>query len=282
SACLDLNELLMRMFASSLRRHIRDSAFNELEQCLLHPFARHVAGNRRAVTFAADLIDLVDIDDAAFGAFDIVIRCLEQLEDDVFHVLSDVSGFGERRRIGEGEGYVQILGQRLREQRLSGARRAHHQDVALLELYVVDVLFLCGDALVVIMDRHGENFFGPFLSDDILIEAMLDLGGFLEFGRNFFLCLFPVFGDDVVAQIDTFVANVDRGSGDEFADFGAALPAERTAKVSIHLFLLGHASSRYYLSLAPSFSDATFNDLGARVIPSSTKPYRFASSPDMK
>ena len=163
------------MLASALGRHVGDSAFDELEQRLLHPFARDVAGDGRAVTLAADLIDLVDIDDAAFGAFDVVIRCLEQLEDDVFHILSDIPGFGERRRIGEGEGDVQILGQGLGQQRFPGARRAHHQDVAFLEFHVVDVLFLGRDAFVVIMDRHGENFFGPFLSDDVLIEVMLDL-----------------------------------------------------------------------------------------------------------
>ena len=95
-----------------------------------------------------------------------------------------------------------------------------------------------------VVDRDGENFLGPFLSDDVLVEVMLDVGGFLKFGRDFFLCFFPILRDDVVAQIDTFVADVHRRSGNQFADFVPAFPAERTTKVTIHLFLLGHASSR--------------------------------------
>jgi hypothetical protein len=41
---------------------------------------------------------LVDIDDPALGALDIVVGGLQQLEDDVFDVLADIAGFGERRR----------------------------------------------------------------------------------------------------------------------------------------------------------------------------------------
>jgi hypothetical protein len=42
-------------------------AFHDLEQRLLHALARHVAGDRGIVGLAADLVDLVDIDDAALA-----------------------------------------------------------------------------------------------------------------------------------------------------------------------------------------------------------------------
>src|SRR6266567_3725031 len=61
---VDLQEFLLRMLASALRRHRCDGAFHDLEQGLLHALARDVAGDRRVVGFAADLVDLVDIDDA--------------------------------------------------------------------------------------------------------------------------------------------------------------------------------------------------------------------------
>jgi hypothetical protein len=94
---VDLQELLLRMLASALRRHRRDGAFHDLEQRLLHALARHVAGDRGVVGLAADLVDLVDIDDAALGALDVVVGGLQQLEDDVLDVLADIAGFGERR-----------------------------------------------------------------------------------------------------------------------------------------------------------------------------------------
>jgi len=42
---VDLQELLLRMLASALRRHRRDRAFHDLEQRLLHALARDVAGD---------------------------------------------------------------------------------------------------------------------------------------------------------------------------------------------------------------------------------------------
>src|SRR5262249_3503934 len=61
---VDLQEFLLRMLASALGRHRRDGAFHDLEQRLLHALARDVAGDRGVVGLAADLVDLVDIDDA--------------------------------------------------------------------------------------------------------------------------------------------------------------------------------------------------------------------------
>jgi hypothetical protein len=62
---VDLQEFLLRMLAPALRRNARGGAFHQLEQRLLHALARHVAGDRRVFGLAADLVDLVDVDDAA-------------------------------------------------------------------------------------------------------------------------------------------------------------------------------------------------------------------------
>jgi hypothetical protein len=105
---VDLQEFLLRMLASALRRHRRHGAFHDLEQRLLHALARDVASDRRVVGLAADLVDLVDIDDAALGLFDIVVGGLQQLEDDVLDVLADIAGFGESGRIGHGERHIGV------------------------------------------------------------------------------------------------------------------------------------------------------------------------------
>jgi hypothetical protein len=62
---VDLQEFLLRMLAAALRRHGGGGAFHDLQQRLLHALARHVAGDRGIVGLAADLVDLVDVDDAA-------------------------------------------------------------------------------------------------------------------------------------------------------------------------------------------------------------------------
>ena len=95
---VDLQEFLLRMLASALRRHTRHRAFYDLEQGLLHALARYVAGDRRVVGFAGNLVDLVDVDNAALRALDVVVGGLEQLENDVLDVFTNVAGFGQRGR----------------------------------------------------------------------------------------------------------------------------------------------------------------------------------------
>ena len=63
----------MRMLATALRRHRRNRAFNDLQQGLLHALARHIADDRWVLGLAADLVDLIDIDNAALGPLDIIV-----------------------------------------------------------------------------------------------------------------------------------------------------------------------------------------------------------------
>ena len=111
--CVDLQELLLRMLASALRRNGGCGPFHQLKQRLLHTFARNVAGDRRVFGLTADLIDFVDIDDPVLGLLDVIVAGLEQLEDDVLDVFAHVACLGQRSRIGHGEGHVEGLGERL-------------------------------------------------------------------------------------------------------------------------------------------------------------------------
>jgi hypothetical protein len=61
------------MLAAALRRYRRHSAFHDFQQRLLHALARHVAGDRRTVGLAADLVDFVDIDDTALSLLYIIV-----------------------------------------------------------------------------------------------------------------------------------------------------------------------------------------------------------------
>ena len=142
---VDLDELLVRVLAPALRRHRRGRALEDLQQRLLHALAGDVAGDRRVLALASDLVDLVDVDDAGLGLLDVVVGGLDQLEQDVLDVLADVAGLGQRGGVGDGERDVEHLGERLRQQRLAAAGRAEQQDVALLQL----------DRVLVVADRPG-------------------------------------------------------------------------------------------------------------------------------
>src|SRR5262249_28086440 len=121
---VDLKELLVRVLAAALRGNVGHRAFENLEQRLLDALARDVAGDGGILVLAADLVDLVDIDDALLALFDVAAGRLQQLEDDVLDILAHIARFGERRRVDDREGDRQQLGERLREERLSGTGRA--------------------------------------------------------------------------------------------------------------------------------------------------------------
>ena len=220
---VDLDELLVRVLAAALRRNRGDRALEDLQQRLLHALAGDVAGDRRVLGLAGDLVDLVDVDDAGLGPLDVVVGGLDQLEQDVLDVFADVAGLGERRGVGDGERHVEPLREGLREVGLAAAGRADQQDVALLDLDVVDDRVGRGegragaDALVVVVDRDGEGLLGRLLADDVLLEEGEDLFRLrqLELARGLFAGFGETLFDDLVAELDAFVADVDAGTGDQ-------------------------------------------------------------------
>ena len=229
---VDLEELLVRMLAAALRRHVGDRALEDLQERLLDAFARHVARDRGVLVLAADLVDLVDVDDALLALLDVAAGGLEQLEDDVLDVLADVARFGQRRRVDDRERDREQLGERLGEQRLAGAGRPDQEDVRLGQLDVVAAarLLLDLDPLVVVVDRDGELLLGPFLADDVLVEELLDFLGRRQRGAGAAVLEPVVVGDDVVADLDALVADEDGRSGDELADVVLVLVAERATQ----------------------------------------------------
>ena len=58
-----------------------------------------------------DLIDLVDVDDSVFGTLDVEVRGLDELEQDVLDVFTDVACFGQRGGVGDCERNVEPFGQ---------------------------------------------------------------------------------------------------------------------------------------------------------------------------
>src|SRR5687767_2493307 len=129
---VDLDEFLMGVLASALRRNVGDRALDDLQQRLLDTLAADVAGDGGVVALAADLVDLVDVDDAALGLFLVVAGGLVELEDDVLDILADVAGLGQGGGVDDREGHAQHAGQSLREQSLAGAGGADQEDVRLL------------------------------------------------------------------------------------------------------------------------------------------------------
>ena len=154
---VNLQKVLIRVLAPALGRHTGHRAFNQLKQSLLHALARHIAGDRRVVGLAGNFVDFVDVDNAALGALYIVIAVLQQLLNDVFHILADITCLGQRGGVGHDKRHIQHARQCLRQQSLAGAGRADQQNIAFRQLYVVFFRFeLVLQTLVVVVHRHRQ------------------------------------------------------------------------------------------------------------------------------
>ncbi len=224
---VDLDELLVRVLAPTLRRNRRGRALEDLEQRLLHALTGHVARDRRVLGLARDLVDLVDVDDPGLGLLDVVVGGLDQLEEDVLDVLADVAGFGERGGVGDRERHLQHARQRLREERLAATGRTDEQDVRLLQLDVGIAVRADLHTLVVVVDRDREDLLRLLLADDVVVQVLVDLARLRELVEADLGALRELFFDDLVAEIDALVADVDTRTRDELLDLLLALSAER-------------------------------------------------------
>ena len=108
------------MFAPTLWRNVDNRSFKHFQQGLLHTFSAHITGYGRVVTFTCNLVDLIDKDNPAFSRSNIVVGYLEQPSKNAFHIFTDVSGFGKRRRIGDAERNMQHFGDSPGEQGFAG------------------------------------------------------------------------------------------------------------------------------------------------------------------
>src|SRR6267154_1264754 len=111
--------------------------------------------------------------DAALRLVDVVVAVLQQLLDDVLHVLADVARLGERGRVGDHERNVEEARHGLREQRLARSGRADEQDVRFGELDLV-VLREMLQPLVVVVHRDRQYLLGELLTDHVLVQYPAD------------------------------------------------------------------------------------------------------------
>jgi hypothetical protein len=123
------------------------------------------------------------------------------------------------------------LGERLREQRLAGAGRPDQQDVRLGQLDVVTAarLLLDFQPLVMVVDGDGELLLRQLLADDVLVEKFLDFRRRRQRRARAAAVEAVVVGNDVVADLDTLIADKDSRTRNQLANVVLILIAERAA-----------------------------------------------------
>ncbi len=97
-----------------------------------------------------------------------------------------------------------------------------------------------------VVDRDRQHALGLLLADHVLVEEGVDLLRGRQLGEGDLFGGGELLFDDLVAEVDALVADVDAGSGDELLDLLLRLPAEAALEQIAALAELRH------LSLLPS------------------------------
>ena len=148
------------MLSSSLRRYICHRAFQNFKQRLLYSLSGNVPRDGNIFSFLGDFVYFVDVHNAALRSFQIVIRVLYQLQQDVFHILADIARFRQRRGVRHRKGYVENTRKRLCQQSFSAAGRSEHENIALFKLHAVVFRLVFGGihSLIMIVNRNRQRF----------------------------------------------------------------------------------------------------------------------------
>ncbi len=222
------------MFAPALRRHIGHRPFQNLQQRLLYALTGDIAGNRRVLVLAANLIDLVDVNNSLLALLHVSVGGLQQLQDDILDVFPDVSGFGQGGGVDNREGNLQDFRQGLRHQRFAGTRRANEENIGLLQFDIRIAQPVHVDAFAMVVNGHRQFLLGGLLPDHVLIQKFFYFQWFGDFIRSSRGGVYFVVLEDRVADGDTLVTNVGAGvvarRGDELSDYVLALMAKRTSQ----------------------------------------------------
>ena len=83
------------------------------------------------------------------------------------------------------------------------------------------------DPLVVVVDGDGERLLRRLLPDHVLLEEVEDLAGLGQLDQAQLGGLGQLLLDDLVAEVDALVADVDPWTGDQLLDLLLTLTAER-------------------------------------------------------
>src|SRR6266576_176953 len=89
------------------------------------------------------------------------------------------------------------------------------------------------DALVVVIDGYGEGLLGAVLPDYVLVQDVFDFRRRGDLGDGFRDLALFVLRQDLIAERNALIADVDRRSGDEFPDRILGFAAERAAEVLV-------------------------------------------------
>ena len=260
---INLNVRVRRVLAAALRGYGRHGALDNLQQRLLHALTGHVTGDGEVLaTLAGNLVDFVNVDDAALSLGNIAVSGVNEAQQNVLHVVTHVTRLGEGGCVNQGERHIQLLRQGCRQVGFTAAGRAEHQNIRLAQLHllprgrrknaggqhrVINIV----DALVVVVHRHRQGALRRVLTDDVVVEVAVNFARSSQLRRGRSgggLHLQTLFSEDLFAQLHAFVADRNIRAEHNLKNLRASLLAEGASHAGVGLFgrhndVCGHENS---------------------------------------
>ena len=234
----------MGVLPAALGRNAGHRAFQDFQQRLLHAFAAYVPGDGGVLALAGDLVDFINVDDAPLRLLNVIIRVLNQPQEDVLHILANVARFRQAGGVGNGKGHVEDLGQGLGQEGFAAAGGTHQEDIGLLQFHIL-IGIGGADAFIVVVHRHAQGALGRLLPHHVLIQHGLHFRGLGELLGVVVLRRHDhVIGDDLLAQQNALIANVNIGTRHQPAHlilgFAAEAAPVHRGRGPGRKFVLGH------------------------------------------
>ena len=143
----------MRMLSAALRRNRCHCTLQDLQKCLLNTFTGNISCNRDILGLLRDLVDLIDINNTSFGFLNVIICCLNQFQQNILHIFTDITCFCQSCCICDSKWYIQNLSQCLCQKCFAGTGRSYHNNIALLQFHIIAGVGC--DSLVMIINSDG-------------------------------------------------------------------------------------------------------------------------------
>src|SRR5690606_5671808 len=126
--------------------------------------------------------------------------------------------------------HVEHARKRFSKKGLTATGRTDQQNVTLAQLDITLALAVT-QALIVVVDSHRQHDLGAILPNHVFIQGFADFRRHWKTITGIFLgILLDFFPNDVIAQVNTLVADEHRGPCNELTDFMLALSTKRAVE----------------------------------------------------
>ena len=153
---IELDVLLFGMFSPTLWRNICNRSFKHLQQRLLNTFTGNIARDRNIPACLANFVNFIDINDAALCSFNIKVGCLQEFQQKILNIFSDIASLGQRGCIANCEWHIENASKCPCEKCFSSSCWTNEKNVALVQFDRCFGIINLRQSLVVIVHCNGQ------------------------------------------------------------------------------------------------------------------------------